>query len=105
MYEGGYFINVTCSYKQGKSNKETKLNWTVDITMDENGITIANAVPFDTNTETWIKNIPVLQDLANDLLGEFTATPNPANLFNAAAGMNLVGTSTLPIKGVSNMKM
>lgn len=105
MYEGGYFINVTCSYKQGKSNKETKLNWTVDITMDENGITIANAVPFDTNTETWIKNIPVLQDLANDLMGEFTATPNPANLFNAAAGMNLVGTSTLPIKGVSNMKM
>ena len=105
MYEGGYFINVTCSYKQGKSNKETKLLWTVDITADENGINIANAVPYDTNTENWIKNIPVIEQLANDLLGEFVATPNPDNLFNGAAGMNLVGAKTLSVKGVSNIKM
>ena len=105
MYEGGYFINVICSYKQGKSTKETKLNWTVDITATEDGISITNAVPYDTNTETWIKNIPVLEQLANDLLGEFVATPNPDNLFNAAAGMNMVGAKTLSVKGVSNMKM
>lgn len=105
MYEGGYFLNVTCTYKQGKSNKETRLNWTVDITADENGITVANAVPYDINTENWIKNIPVLEVLANDMLGSFVATPNPANPFNGAAGMNLVGTKTLSIMGVSNMKL
>ena len=104
MYEGGYFINVTCSYKQGKNNKETKLNWTVDITVNEDGITIANAVPYDSNTETWIKNIPVIEQVANDLLGAFVATPAD-NLFNAAAGMKLVGEKTLSVKGVSNIKM
>ena len=105
MYEGGYFINVTCSYKQGKSTKETKLNWTVDMAADENSINISNPVPYDDNTKNWIKNIPVIEQLANDLLGEFVATPNPDNLFNGAAGMNLVGAKTLSVKGVSNIKM
>ena len=104
MYDGGYFINVTCSYKQGKNTKETKLYWTVDITAYEDGISITNAVPYDANTETWIKNIPVLEQLANDLLGEFVATP-AGNLFNGAAGMNLVGEKTLLVSGVANMKM
>lgn len=105
MYEGGYFIYVNCSYKQNKSNKEAKLYWTVDIKADENGISITNVVPYDTNTETWIKNIPVLEQLANDLTGEFIATPNPDDLFNAAAGMYLVGEKTVFVKGVTNIKM
>ena len=105
MYEGGHFILLNCSYKQNKNNKEIKLIWTVDITVDENGISISNAVPYDSNTETWIKNIPMLEQLANDLTGKFMANPNPNNLFNAAAGMYLVGENTLSVKGATNIKM
>ena len=105
MYEGGHFILLNCSYKQNKNNKEIKLIWTVDITVDENGISISNPVPYDSNTETWIKNIPVIEQLANDLTGKFMANPNPNNLFNAAAGMYLVGENTLSVKGATNIKM
>lgn len=105
MYEGGYFILVNCTYKQGKNNKETKLVWTVDLVADENGINVSKAEPYDETTKNWIKNLPVLDTLVQDLLGAYTAAADPANPFNGAAGMYLKGDKNLYVTGASNIKM
>lgn len=105
MYEGGYFLLVNFSYKQGTKNQEKKLVWTVDITYDENGITVANAVPFDDNTIKFLSQIESAQPVADMMLGTFKATASEANLFNAAAGMYLEGEKKMLISGASNVKM
>ena len=105
MYEGGYFLLVNFTYKQGKKNQEKKLVWTIDLTADDNGITVANAVPYDKNTETFLGQIPVAQSVADAMLGSFKAVPSETNLFNGAAGMYLEGTTKLAIKGATNVKM
>ena len=105
MYEGGYFILVNFTYKQGKKNQEKKLVWTIDLTQDENGITVANAIPYDQNTETFLGQIPAAQAVADLMLGSYSATPLEGNLFNAAAGMVLSGEKQLIIKGANNIKM
>ena len=105
MYEGGYFMLVNFTYKQGKKNQEKKLVWTIDLTQDENGITVANAVPYDKNTETFLGQIPSAQGVADLMIGSFSATPLEGNLFNAAAGMVLAGKKQLTIKGANNIKM
>lgn len=113
MYEGGHFILMQFGYKQGGKGKEQviKLVWTVDITADENGITVTNMQPYDATpddgkpgiTETWLTNIPMIQSIVDELLGNFVATPSPANLFNAATGMKLEGDNTLSITGTTKM--
>lgn len=105
MYEGGYFILVNFTYKQGKKNQEKKLVWTIDLKQDENGITVANAIPYDQNTETFLGQIPAAQAVADLMLGSYSATPLEGNLFNAAAGMVLSGEKQLNIKGANNIKM
>ena len=105
MYEGGYFMLVNFTYKQGKKNQEKKLVWTIGLTQDENGITVANAVPYDKNTETFLGQIPSAQGVADLMIGSFSATPLEGNLFNAAAGMVLAGKKQLTIKGANNIKM
>lgn len=105
MYEGGYFILVNFTYKQGKKNQEKKLVWTIDLTQDENGITVANAIPYDQNTETFLGQIPAAQAVADLMLGSYSATPLEGNLFNAAAGMVLSGEKQLIIKGANNIKI
>ena len=105
MYEGGYFMLVNFTYKQGKKNQEKKLVWTIDLTQDENGITVANAVPYDKNTETFLGQIPSAQGVADLMIGSFSATPLEGNLFNATAGMVLAGEKQLTIKGANNIKM
>ena len=72
---------------------------------DENGITVANAVPFDKNTETFLGQIPAAQAVAEAMLGSFSATPLEGYLFNAAAGMKLVGEKELVVRGANNIKM
>ncbi len=115
MYEGGHFIVLQVSYKQNGKGKEQIVNlvWTVDVTYDESGITVGNAIPYDNNpddgkegtTERWMRELPVLQDIVSNLSGTFTATYG-TNLFNAAAGMKLVGDDCeLLIKGANNVKM
>ena len=105
MYEGGHFLLVNFSYKQGSKVQEKKLVWTVDLTCDENGMTIKNAIPYDTNTETFLAQIPVAQDVADLMLGSYSAAPMDGYLFNAASGMRLNGTKQLTIKGANNIKM
>ena len=105
MYEGGYFLLVNFTYKQGKKNQEKKLVWTIDLTQDENGITVANAVPYDKNTETFLGQIPAAQAVADAMLGSFSATPLEGSLFNAVAGMKLVGDKELVVRGANNIKM
>ena len=105
MFEGGYFMLVNFTYKQGKKNQEKKLVWTIDLTQDENGITVANAVPYDKNTETFLDQIPAAQAVADLMVGSFSATSLEGNLFNAAAGMLLIGEKQLTIKGANNIKM
>ena len=106
MYEGGNFMLINFTYKQGSKNQEKKLVWTIDLTVDENGITVANAVPYDKNTETFLGQIPAAQTVADQLLGSFTAAPMEGHLFNAASGMLLNGgDKQLTIKGVNNIKM
>ena len=105
MYEGGYFLLVNFTYKQGKKNQEKKLVWTIDLTQDENGVTVANAVPYDSNTETFLGQIPSSQAVADMMLGSFKAVPLQGYLFNAAAGMKLVGEKELVIRGANNIKM
>lgn len=105
MYEGGYFLLVNFTYKQGKKNQEKKLVWTIDLTQDENGITVANAVPYDSNTETFLGQIPSAQAVADMMLGSFKAVSLQGYLFNAAAGMKLVGEKELVIRGANNIKM
>ena len=105
MYEGGNFMLINFTYKQGSKNQEKKLVWTIDLTVDENGITVANAVPYDKNTETFLGQIPAAQTVADQLLGSFTAAPMEGHLFNAASGMLLKGDMQLTVKGVNNIKM
>ena len=115
MYEGGHFIVLQVSYKQNGKGTEQIVNlvWTVDVTYDESGITVGNAIPYDNNpddgkegtTERWMRELPVLQDIVSNLSGTFTATYG-TNLFNVAAGMKLVGDDCeLLIKGANNVKM
>ena len=107
MYEGGYFILVKVGYKQGGKGKEkeAKLLWTVDVTMDENGVEISNLVPYDANTENWIKNAPAIQGITDAFLGTFKMEPGK-NLFNGASGMKMVSsTQELHITGNATIKM
>ena len=107
MYEGGHFIVLQFGYKNGGKGKEQviKLIWTVDITVDENGITVANPTPYDDNTNRWITNIPVVTSVMEALVGTFTATPAEGHLFNAASGMILSGKTNLPVMGSSKVSM
>lgn len=105
MYEGGYFLLINFTYKQGKKNQEKKLVWTVDLAQDESGFTVANAVPYDNNTETFLEQIPAAQAVADLMLGSYSATPLEGYLFNAAAGMKLVGEKELIVRGANNIKM
>ena len=105
MYEGGYFMLINFTYKQGTKNQEKKLVWTIDLQQDENGITVANAVPYDKNTETFLGQIPAAQAVADAMLGSYSATPLEGYLFNAAAGMKLVGEKELVVRGANNIKM
>lgn len=105
MYEGGYFLLINFTYKQGKKNQEKKLVWTVDLAQNESGITVANAVPYDNNTETFLEQIPAAQAVADLLLGSYSAASLEGNLFNAAAGMKLVGEKELVVRGANNIKM
>ncbi len=107
MYEGGHFIVLQFGYKNGGKGKEQviKLIWTVVITADENGITVANPTPYDDNTNRWITNLPIVVDIMESLLGEFSATPDDGHLFNATSGMILSGETNLPIMGSSKVSM
>ena len=104
-YEGGYFMLVNFTYKQGSKSQEKKLVWTIDLTQDENGITVSNAVPYDENTEKFLEQIPAAQGVADAMLGSYSATPLEGSLFNAVAGMKLVGEKELVIRGANNIKM
>ena len=105
MFEGGYFMLVNFTYKQGKKNQEKKLVWTIDLQQDENGIIVSNAVPYDKNTETFLGQIPSAQGVADLMVGSFSAAPLEGYLFNAAAGMKLAGDKELIVKGANNIKM
>ena len=111
MYEGGYFMLVNFSYKQGSKNQEKKLVWTINLNQDENGITIEGTgeggklVPYDEGTEKFLTQIPSAQAVAELMLGSYSAVPLEGNLFNAAAGMCLKGEETLVVKGANNIKM
>ena len=105
MYEGGYFLLINFSYKQGSKTQEKKLVWTIDLTQDENGIIVSNAVPYDKHTETFLGQIPSAQGVADLMVGSFSAAPLEGYLFNAAAGMKLAGDKELIVKGANNIKM
>ena len=108
MYEGSHFILLQFGYKNGGKGKEQviKLTWKCDITVDDNNVTIANIEPNDNTTNTWLTNLPIIQSIIDSVVGTFTATPSEGNLFNAAAGMKLVGDDReLLIKGANNVKM
>jgi hypothetical protein len=105
MYEGGYFMLINFTYKQGTKNQEKKLVWTIDLTQDENGITVSNAVPYDEGTQKFLTQIPAAQGVADAMLGSYSATPLEGSLFNAVAGMKLVGEKELVIRGANNIKM
>lgn len=115
MYEGGYFVQVQVGYKQNGKGKEQVINlvWTVDLEMNENGMTVSNLAMWDSNpddgkvetTERWVEAAPAVQGVVDALLGSFTAEPG-ANLFNAVSGMKLVGANQeLLIKGANTVKM
>jgi hypothetical protein len=115
MYEGGYFVQVQVGYKQNGKGKEQIINlvWTVDLEMNENGITVSNLAMWDEKpddgkegtTERWVKAAPAVQGVVDALLGSYTAEPG-TNLFNAVSGMKLVGASQeLLIKGANTVKM
>ena len=114
-YEGGYFVQVQVGYKQNGKGKEQVINlvWTVDLEMNENGMTVSNLAMWDEKpedgnpdvTERWINAAPAVQGVVDALLGSFTAEPG-ANLFNAVSGMKLVGANQeLLIKGANTVKM
>ena len=111
MYEGGYFMLVNFTYKQGKKTQEKKLVWEINLEQNENGITIKGTgengelVPYDEGTEKFLIQIPSAQAVAELMLGEFSAAPLEGNLFNAVAGMLLMGEKQLTIKGANNVKM
>lgn len=105
MYEGGYFMLINFSYKQGSKTQEKKLVWEINLEQNENGITVANAVPYDEGTEKFLTQIPSAQAVADLMVGKFSAAPLEGNLFNAAAGMLLTGEKQLTIKGANNIRM
>ena len=111
MYEGGYFMLINFSYKQGSKTQEKKLVWEINLEQNENGITIKGTgengelVPYDEGTEKFLIQIPSAQAVAELMLGEFSAAPLEGNLFNAVAGMLLMGEKQLTIKGANNVKM
>ncbi len=105
MYDGGYFMLVNFTYKQDSKTQEKKLVWTIDLKQDENGIIVSNAVPYDQNTEKFLEQIPAAQGVADAMLGSYVATPLEGSLFNAVAGMKLVGEKELVIRGANNIKM
>ncbi|MBE6320343.1 MAG: DUF4302 domain-containing protein [Bacteroidales bacterium] len=111
MYEGGYFMLINFSYKQGSKIQEKKLVWEINLEQNENGITIKGTgengelVPYDEGTEKFLIQIPSAQAVAELMLGEFSAAPLEGNLFNAVAGMLLTGEKQLTIKGANNVKM
>jgi hypothetical protein len=73
--------------------------------MDENGVEISNLVPYDANTENWIKNAPAIQGITDAFLGTFKMEPGK-NLFNGASGMKMVSsTQELHITGNATIKM
>lgn len=115
MYEGGYFVQVQVGYKQNGKGKEQVINlvWTIDLEMNEDGMTVSNLAMWDEKpedgkegtTERWVKAAPAVQGVVDALLGSFTAEPG-ANLFNAVSGMKLVGANQeLLIKGANTVKM
>lgn len=115
MYEGGYFVQVQVGYKQNGKGKEQLINlvWTIDLEMNEDGMTVSNLAMWDEKpedgkegtTERWVKAAPAVQGVVDALLGSFTAEPG-ANLFNAVSGMKLVGANQeLLIKGANTVKM
>ena len=111
MYEGGYFMLINFTYKQGTKNQEKKLVWTIDLTQDENGITIKGTgengelVPYDEGTEKFLTQIPSAQAVADLMIGSYSAIPLEGYLFNAVAGMKLVGEKELIVRGANNVKM
>ena len=115
MYEGGYFVQVQVGYKQNGKGKEQVINlvWTIDLEMNEDGMTVSNLAMWDEKpedgnpdvTERWVKAAPAVQGVVDALLGSFTAELG-ANLFNAVSGMKLVGANQeLLIKGANTVKM
>ena len=50
-------------------------------------------------------SFPAAQAVADLMLGSFSATPLEGYLFNAAAGMKLVGEKELVVRGANNIKM
>jgi hypothetical protein len=104
-------VLVNFSYKQGSKNQEKKLVWTIDLTQDENGITIKGTgengelVPYDEGTEKFLTQIPSAQAVADLMVGSFSATSLEGHLFNAVSGMLLTGDKQLTIKGANNVKM
>ena len=111
MYEGGYFMLINFSYKQGSKTQEKKLVWEINLEQNENGITIKGTgengelVPYDEGTEKFLTQIEAAQAVADLMVGSFSAAPLEGNLFNAAAGMLLTGEKQLTIKGANNIKM
>lgn len=117
MYEGGYFVSIKFSYVTKKNKKDVtqtiNLVWTIDIDVNDKGIVVHNLQPYDEkpedgkpgNAESWIKSVPVVEDIVNVLVDEFTITPSENNLFNAATGMYLNGKKKLLISGSNNVKM
>lgn len=111
MYEGGYFMLINFSYKQGSKTQEKKLLWEINLEQNENGITIKGTgengelVPYDEGTKKFLTQIDAAQAVADLMLGEFSAAPLEGNPFNAAAGMLLTGEKQLTIKGANTIKM
>ena len=111
MYEGGYFMLINFSYKQGSKTQEKKLVWEINLEQNENGITIKGTgengelVPYDEGTEKFLTQIEAAQAVADLMVGKFSAAPLEGSLFNAAAGMLLTGEKQLTIKGANNIKM
>ena len=111
MYEGGYFMLINFSYKQGSKTQEKKLVWEINLEQNENGITIKGTgengelVPYDDGTEKFLTQIDAAQAVADLMVGSFVAAPQEGNLFNAAAGMLLTGDKQLTIKGANNVRM
>ena len=115
MYEGGYFIQMQVAYKQNGKGKEQVVNlvWTLDLEMNEDGITASNLAMWDEKpddgkqgtTERWVAAAPAVQGVVDALLGTFHAEPG-ANLINAVSGMKLVGANQeLVVKGANTIKM
>ena len=111
MYEGGYFMLINFTYKQGTKNQEKKLVWEINLEQNENGITIKGTgengelVPYDEGTEKFLTQIPSTQAVADLMVGSYSAIPLEGYLFNAVAGMKLVGEKELIVRGANNVKM